>query len=128
MDQIRTRFLYRSIPIDSLCNKCVARATGRTPLFSYVENHKVRFEKPLWLLKTWSTQKQCPDSPVIAILVKPELQTAGFAPQRRSADDCCALAGERDLNFQYPSFWLHQIWRKRKRDRTVSSPVPNLAP
>jgi len=34
---------------------------------------------------------------VIAVSVRPELQTVGFAPQRRSADDCYALAGEHQI-------------------------------
>lgn len=51
----------------------------------------------LWLLKTWSSKKQQADSRVIAILVRPELQTVGFAPQERSADDCDALVGDHQI-------------------------------
>jgi hypothetical protein len=38
-----------------------------------------------------------PDSRVIAVSVRPELQTVGFAPQWRSADDCWALAGDHQI-------------------------------
>src|SRR6266852_9880428 len=47
-----------------------------------------RFSKP------GPCKRQHPDSRVVAVSVRPELQTVGFAPQRRSADDCCALDGD----------------------------------
>ena len=31
---------------------------------------------------------------LIAVLMRPELQTVGFVPQRRSTDDCYALDGD----------------------------------
>ena len=49
----------------------------------------------LWLLKTWSTQKgRILIRALIAVLMRPELQTVGFAPQRRSTDDCYTLDGD----------------------------------